>query len=153
MAATVTVVDTTTPIRSIPELSQSLQLISDPPADLPLIQSTQSNPVVDALCRLLLAIIHLAYLTFITLKVLRNHAVDFYRNVVTTTPINDLIRFDKAQLTKIPKHFSILISNELAHERSEQGWDTIVDEICRVSCWAYEFGIEELSVFDASGNV
>ncbi|KAI8147111.1 Decaprenyl diphosphate synthase-like protein [Fennellomyces sp. T-0311] len=153
MAATVTVVDTTTSTRSTPELPQSLQLISDPPADLPPVQLTQSNPVADALCRLLLAIIHLGYLTFITLKLLRSHAIDFYRHVVTTTPIDDLIRFDKAQLTKIPKHFSILISKELAHERSAQEWDMIVDEICRVSCWAYEFGIEELSIFDASGEL
>ncbi|KAI9278300.1 Decaprenyl diphosphate synthase-like protein [Phascolomyces articulosus] len=173
MAATVTVVDTTIPTRSTAssklEPGQSLQLISDPPVDLPpptkiatpqqqeleqQIQSTKSNVFVDAICRIILHLIHIIYLTFIIYKTVRTMALDLYhQHLVHSTDTEELIRFDKAQLTKIPKHFSILISNELSHERTIQEWDNIVDDLCRVSCWAWEFGIEELSIFDASGDL
>ena len=161
MAATVTIVDTTIPKRSTTssklEPGQSLQLISDPPVDLPpptiRTKSTKSNMVVDALCRILLHFIHIVYLTFIIYKTLRSMLIDLYhQHLVTSTDTEELIRFDKAQLTKIPKHLSILISSELLHERTMEEWDMILDDLCRVSCWAWEFGIEELSVFDASGN-
>ncbi|KAI7847378.1 Decaprenyl diphosphate synthase-like protein [Circinella umbellata] len=162
MAATVTIVDTTIPKRlttsSKLEPGQSLQLISDLPIDLPppttRTKTTKSSVIVDVLCRILLHLIHIGYLTFIIYKTLRSMLIDLYhQHLVTSTDTEELIRFDKAQLTKIPKHLSILISSELLHERTVKEWDVILDDLCRVSCWAWEFGIEELSVFDASGEL
>jgi hypothetical protein len=66
--------------------------------------------------------------------------------------IHDYIQHDKEQLTKIPKHMSITISREFQNTRSSAQWQIIMDDVCMASCWAWEFGIKEFSVYDASGK-
>ncbi|PHZ11506.1 Undecaprenyl diphosphate synthase [Rhizopus microsporus ATCC 52813] len=74
-----------------------------------------------------------------------------YIHRLTEKEIFECIQYDRAQLTKIPKHLSIHISNELASTRSHKDWEEIINNVCSVSCWAWEFGIREISVYDASG--
>ncbi|CAO3626277.1 unnamed protein product [Cunninghamella echinulata] len=39
----------------------------------------------------------------------------------------------------------------MVFERTQEDWDRIIHDICQTSCWAFEMGIKELSIFDASG--
>ncbi|CAO3597723.1 unnamed protein product [Absidia cylindrospora] len=65
--------------------------------------------------------------------------------------ILSMLNDDKTQLSKIPRHLAITLSSELLFERTEDDWNMIVNDVCQVSCWAWEMGIKELSVYEASG--
>ncbi|KAI9312841.1 Decaprenyl diphosphate synthase-like protein [Dichotomocladium elegans] len=140
----------------------TLQLITSlpPPEDLPTRATNEDGPrcktvlskCVDILCHLLLYVIYSIYLTYIGFRTLRSLG---YSRLLQYTDLDErinTIRRDKAQLTKIPKHLSILISREL-EDRDLEDWELIVNDICLTSCWAWAFGIEELSVFDGSGTL
>lgn len=64
--------------------------------------------------------------------------------------IKERIKWDQSRLTKIPKHLSIHVSSELTRDGVD--WQAMVNNLCLISCWAYGFGIKEISVFDASGK-
>lgn len=66
--------------------------------------------------------------------------------------ILERIQQDKTQLTKIPQHLTINVSRELLSSRSLKDWDEIMYNISFATCWAWEFGIKEVSVYDASGK-
>ncbi|KAI7872074.1 Decaprenyl diphosphate synthase-like protein [Spinellus fusiger] len=111
--------------------------------------------VFDGLCYLLLSLIHCTYMAYVSLLA----AATQIRNAITCLRVDQLnsvmhlIEKDKSQLTKIPHHFTITVSNEMAQERTQNDWNTIIDDICLVSCWAWEFGIKELSVYDSTGKL
>ncbi|GAA5807663.1 hypothetical protein MFLAVUS_001034 [Mucor flavus] len=65
--------------------------------------------------------------------------------------ITKRIQHDKTQLTKIPQHLSINVSRELLSTRSLKDWQETMYNISFMTCWAWEFGIKEVSVYDASG--
>ncbi|CAO3609265.1 unnamed protein product [Cunninghamella blakesleeana] len=64
-----------------------------------------------------------------------------------------LIQQDKEKLSKIPNHLAITISDELVFERSQDDWNHIIHDICQTSCWAFEIGIKELSIYDPSDTL
>ncbi|KAI9270820.1 Decaprenyl diphosphate synthase-like protein [Sporodiniella umbellata] len=68
-----------------------------------------------------------------------------------TCSVQQQLLKDQQELTKIPNHLCLHVSNELGHTREEQDWKELINDICSVSCWAYELGIKEISVFDTLG--
>lgn len=128
--------------------------------------ATLKTCVLDGLCRFALCALHFGYLTVLAFYTLRTWLTDllttFIRHVYVASyyeyhttdneRLRRLIQEDKLRLTKIPKHLSILISRELAAERSEREWNTLVHELCLFSAWAWEVGVQELTVFDATGT-
>ncbi|KAL1931693.1 hypothetical protein VTP01DRAFT_9836 [Rhizomucor pusillus] len=137
----------------------SLHLISSS-LETPTQQGRREDAIVivlqDLLCHFALYIVHIAFLIYTACRVLRkyidNHisCSGLHSNHV---PDRSRILHDKARLVKIPKHLSFLISRELAIERSVEDWEMLVNDICLATCWAWEFGIHQVSVFDASGEL
>lgn len=140
-------------------LAPSLHLISSS-LETPTQQGRREDAIVivlqDLLCHFALYIVHIAFLIYTACRVLRkyidNHisCSGLHSNHV---PDRSRILHDKARLVKIPKHLSFLISRELAIERSVEDWEMLVNDICLATCWAWEFGIHQVSVFDASGEL
>ncbi|KAI8368116.1 Decaprenyl diphosphate synthase-like protein [Radiomyces spectabilis] len=113
---------------------------------------TVTTAASDLLCYVTLYAIHFIYLIYIVLTVpksLFTQTLNHYHNNDVSTAAR--IARDKSHLTKLPSHLSIVVSQELMHERTSDDWDTIIDDLCLASCWAWQFGIQEMSVFDASG--
>ncbi|KAI9308274.1 Decaprenyl diphosphate synthase-like protein [Cunninghamella echinulata] len=132
------------------------------------------------LCILALYTIHFIYIIYIAQKTLRRNIAHRYHQFVlkyhdhqsipslllSSSPVEEveeekkkkqqgkllnLIHQDKSKLSKIPKHLAITISDEMVFERTQEDWDRIIHDICQTSCWAFEMGMKELSIFDASG--
>ncbi|KAI8086931.1 Decaprenyl diphosphate synthase-like protein [Gilbertella persicaria] len=92
-----------------------------------------------------IALLYLLYIGYISFSVYLY--TTFYQS---KADIQARMQFDKRQLTKIPNHLAIHISRELLSSRSLKDWDTMMLDICMATCWAWEFGIQEVSVYDAS---
>ncbi|KAI7900704.1 uncharacterized protein BX663DRAFT_517335 [Cokeromyces recurvatus] len=95
--------------------------------------------------------LHFVYIFFTSIRLLNTYLYNLY----ISTRYDDIrkrIQHDKLQLTKIPNHLTIIISRELLSTRSCQDWERIMSEISTLTCWAYEFGTKEISVYDATGN-
>ncbi|CEI86546.1 hypothetical protein RMCBS344292_00985 [Rhizopus microsporus] len=114
------------------------------------ISSSITTAAYDLLCVILLHTLHFIYIIYISFRTTWQYCI-VYIHRLTEKEIFECIQYDRAQLTKIPKHLSIHISNELASTRSHKDWEEIITNVCSVSCWAWEFGIREISVYDASG--
>ncbi|CEG79800.1 hypothetical protein RMATCC62417_14222 [Rhizopus microsporus] len=114
------------------------------------ISSSITAAAYDLLCVVLLHTLHFIYIIYISFRTTWQYCI-VYIHRLTEKEIFECIQYDRAQLTKIPKHLSIHISNELASTRSHKDWEEIINNVCSVSCWAWEFGIREISVYDASG--
>lgn len=151
---------TTTDQRSQHAPSSSLHLIS-PSVETPTQQPRRQDSLIattlkDGLCHFALYILHIVCLIYTACCALRKYinyqisSSSLYSNHQT---VRSQIRHDKAQLTKIPQHLSFLLSQELASERTAQEWEMLIHDICLATCWAWEFGIKEVSVFDASGEL
>ncbi|OAD75657.1 hypothetical protein PHYBLDRAFT_166886 [Phycomyces blakesleeanus NRRL 1555(-)] len=146
-------------IPSLELLSPSLSLNSNISSLLPdrathsISKKTYSASILDGSCYLALSAIHCIYLACIAIATIYIHVESTITSlwVEQRHSIPDLIKHDKSRLTKIPKHLTIAISHELIHERSLEDWHAIVNDICLASCWAWEFGVKELSVYDKSG--
>lgn len=100
----------------------------------------------------ILHLLHFIYITCIAFKTFKSY---LYNHITTanTTTIHQRIQYDKENLTKIPNHLSINISRELSSSRTLEKWDEIMYSISFVTCWAWEFGIKEVSVYDQSGKL
>lgn len=95
--------------------------------------------------------LHFLYITFIAFKSLYLYLENLSRN--NHHDIHQRIQFDKSQLTKIPKHLTINVSRELSSTRSCKDWEKLMYDISLSTCWAWDFGIKEISVYDASGII
>lgn len=126
------------------------------PQDLPSITTPRHkalySTLLDGLCHLILYTLQLGYLLYIACRSLYRKTEHVIRQCLDTSDRLVAIHKDKARLTKIPKHLAILISGEL-EERDFADWEDLVNDICLTSCWAWEFGIQELSVYDPSGKL
>ena len=101
--------------------------------------------IFDLFCSLVLHTLHFIYILYSL--VARFFCYWDYQSI---NNIKERIEWDQSRLTKIPKHLSIHVSSELTRDGVD--WQAIVNNLCLISCWAYEFGIKEISVFDASGK-
>ncbi|RCI03139.1 hypothetical protein CU098_001066, partial [Rhizopus stolonifer] len=109
----------------------------------------QNNSLFDVFLTVILYILHFLYLLYIGYI---SFSVYLYTTFYQSkADIQARMQFDKRQLTKIPNHLAIHISRELLSSRSLKDWDTMMLDICMATCWAWEFGIQEVSVYDASG--
>lgn len=97
--------------------------------------------------------LHFVFITYIALKKLLTFSDTKYCRIrYWNQTIYDRIQHDKARLTKIPRHLSISVSRELLSNRTSEDWKEIMMDISFVTCWAWKFGIKEVSVYDASGE-
>ncbi|KAI8078642.1 uncharacterized protein BX664DRAFT_342376 [Halteromyces radiatus] len=128
---------------------------------------TIRTSILDALCVSTLYLIHFIYIAYIAQQTLRTCIVHGWRRYRFQLQYNNnnssllssnkqkdmitLLKYDRSQLTKIPHHVGITVSSELVFERSEEDWNRIIFDLCQVCCWAWEMGIKEVSVLDASG--
>lgn len=168
--ATLTTVNDSVKAKSQPVATQqpsSLQLISQPQPPLlhdnptrhnhhRLRRSPQpdpSNPVINALCYITLHVIQLLYLLAIALKTARTALV---RRWTASAPLagkqlRERIAHDRSCLSKVPAHLALLISSDMTD--TDRSWNQIASEICEASCWAWEMGVERLSVYDCTGEL
>lgn len=110
------------------------------------------NSVYDVFLTSILYTLHFTYISFIALKTLHTYLYNIYISIrYNDQNIHQRIQNDKSQLTKIPQHLAINVSRELLSTRSLEDWERTMYNISFATCWAWEFGIKEVSVYDASG--
>ncbi|SAL97884.1 hypothetical protein [Absidia glauca] len=133
------------------------------------VANTMTQSVVHGVCVSILYLIHMLYMAYIAQKVLRTNAKQQWQNLLLAyQPLADdkqslarghsdrfysLLKDDQRRLTKLPGHLAITLSTELLLDRTNEDWTTIIQDLGQVACWAWEMGIKELSVFDASGTL
>lgn len=111
------------------------------------------NSVFDVFLTSILYTLHFTYISYIAIKTLHTYLYNIYISIrFNDQNIHQRIQLDKVQLTKIPQHLTINVSRELLSSRSLEDWERTMYNISFATCWAWEFGIKEVSVFDASGN-
>ncbi|KAI8332242.1 Decaprenyl diphosphate synthase-like protein [Chlamydoabsidia padenii] len=117
-----------------------------------------TRPIINALCVSILYLIHFVYIAHLAQQVVRTTLHRHWRQFVWNQQDNkqpqdaySLLKKDQGQLTKVPHHLAITVSSEHLLERSEEDWKTVISDLCQVTCWAWEMGIKEISVFDATG--
>ncbi|KAI8376661.1 hypothetical protein EDC96DRAFT_281582 [Choanephora cucurbitarum] len=109
----------------------------------------KNNSFLDAFLTMILYIFHFIYLSYIALQSLKHYFKNYHSS---TLDIHERIEFDKQQLTKLPRHLTISLSSDLFSTRTLEDWDSIMRDICLVTCWSWQMGIKEVSVYDMSGN-
>ncbi|KAI9473712.1 MAG: Decaprenyl diphosphate synthase-like protein [Benjaminiella poitrasii] len=109
-----------------------------------------NNSFSQRLYKSLLYALQFVYIVFIAFRSLYTYLYNLYI-FKRCHDIQQRIQYDKTQLTKIPHHLTILISRELLSTRTYQDWEKIMSDISLTTCWAWEFGIKEVSVYDATG--
>lgn len=97
--------------------------------------------------------VHFLFITYVAVKTLYRYMYTRYNTIRYNQSILQRIQHDKTQLTKIPQHLSINVSRELLSTRSLKDWQETMYNISFMACWAWEFGIKEVSVYDASGEL
>ncbi|KAI7880614.1 Undecaprenyl diphosphate synthase [Lichtheimia hyalospora FSU 10163] len=132
------------------QLKSNLPSLQDLPSKTTPRPKTLYSTLLNGLCHLILYLLQLGYLLYIACRSLYRKTEHAIRQCLDTSDRLVAIQKDKARLTKIPKHLAILVSGEL-EERDFADWEDLVNDICLTSCWAWEFGIQELSVYDPSG--
>lgn len=117
-------------------------------------QVSSDNSIYYVFLKVVLYTVHFIYITYIAYQSLQTYLYTLYISMRYNDRlhIQDRIQHDKSQLTKIPKHLAINVSRELLSTRTCQEWENTMFNISMATCWAWEFGIEEVSVYDASGN-
>lgn len=115
------------------------------------IKKNNNNTFSHVFFTTILYTLHFLYITFIAFKTLYSYLENLFRN--NHYDIHQRIQFDKSQLTKIPKHLTINVSRELSSTRSCKDWEKLMYDISLSTCWAWDFGIKEISVYDASGII
>jgi hypothetical protein len=134
--------NTTPSSQPISKSSRSSQSIS---------KSSRDNSLYNVFLTAILHLLHFLYITYIAYKTLRTH---LYNKLINSDQnIHQRIQYDISKLTKIPNHLSINISRELSSFRTIENWEEIMYSISFATCWAWEFGIKEVSVYDQSGKV
>jgi hypothetical protein len=108
--------------------------------------------IKDLFLKFILNTLQLTYITWIALKTLYTYIYTIYISTRHQQTIYQRIHQDKSRLTKIPNHLTIVLSRELQSTRSLNEWDREMFNISMATCWAWEYGIKEISVYDASGK-
>lgn len=118
------------------------------------VKKTSSGYTIhDVFLTFILSTLHFLYLSFISIKTLHSYLYNVYLSIGhNNEDLLQRIQYDKTQLTKIPKHLTINISRELLSSRTLGDWEEAMYNISVATCWAWEFGIKEVSVYDASGK-
>lgn len=106
--------------------------------------------IKNILLKFLLTTLQFTYITWIALKTLYTYIHTIKRQQDTT--IYQRIHHDKSKLTKIPSHLTFVLSRELLSTRTLKHWEAEMFNISMATCWAWEYGIKEISVYDASGK-
>lgn len=115
-------------------------------------RASSGYSIYDVFLTFILSTLHFLYLSFISIKTLNSYIYNLYlSNGHNNEDIPQRIQYDKTQLTKIPGHLTINISRELLSSRTLGDWEEAMYNISIATCWAWEFGIKEVSVYDASG--
>jgi hypothetical protein len=114
-----------------------------------------NNSIYHVFLKYVLYTVHFIYITYIAYQSLYAYLYTLYISMRYSDRrhIQERIQHDKSHLTKIPKHLAINVSRELLSTRTCQEWENTMFNISMATCWAWEFGIEEVSVYDASGNL
>ncbi|KAL0139554.1 hypothetical protein V8B55DRAFT_1525060 [Mucor lusitanicus] len=116
------------------------------------IKNSNRNTLSHVFLTAILYTLHFIYISFIAFKSLYSYLENLLRDTHQHPhDIHQRIQFDKTQLTKIPEHLTINVSRELASTRSCKEWEKLMYDISMSTCWAWDFGIKEVSVYDASG--
>lgn len=116
-------------------------------------EASSGYSIYDVFLAFMLSSLHFLYLSFISIKTLHSYIHNLYLSIGhNNEDILQRIQYDKTQLTKIPGHLTINISRELLSSRTLGDWEKAMYNISIATCWAWEFGIKEVSVYDASGN-
>lgn len=116
------------------------------------IKNSNRNTFSHVFLTTILYALHFLYISFIAFKSLYSYLESLFRNAHRNHhDIHQRIQFDKTQLTKIPEHLTIAVSRELSSTRSCKEWEKLMYDISMSTCWAWDFGIKEVSVYDASG--
>lgn len=116
------------------------------------IKNSNHNTLSHVFLTAILYTLHFIYISFIAFKSLHSYLENLFRDTHQHQhDIHQRIQFDKTQLTKIPEHLTINVSRELASTRSCKEWEKLMYDISMSTCWAWDFGIKEVSVYDASG--
>lgn len=115
---------------------------------------SSNNSIYHVFLKAVLSTVHFIYITYIAYHSFYAYLYTLYISMRYNDrrQIQERIQHDKSQLTKIPKHLAINVSRELLSVRTCQEWENTMFSISMATCWAWEFGIEEVSVYDASGN-
>lgn len=108
--------------------------------------------IKNVLLKFMLTTLQFTYITWIALKTLYTHLYTIYTSTRHQNTIYQRIQYDKSRLTKIPNHLTIVISRELSSTRSLKEWEAEMFNISMATCWAWEYGIKEISVYDAAGK-
>ncbi|KAI8384168.1 Decaprenyl diphosphate synthase-like protein [Blakeslea trispora] len=111
----------------------------------------KSNSLLDVSLTMILYIFHFIYLSYIAFESFKSYFAKAYHTPIPN--IYERIQFDKQQLTKLPKHLTINLSRDLFSTRTLKDWDRIMMDICLVTCWSWQIGIKEVSVYDVSGAI
>lgn len=142
--------NTTKYISNFTTIETSAEILKRSRADT--IKNSNHNTLSHVFLTTILYTLHFIYISFIALKSLYLYLEDLFRNTHQNQhDIHRRIQLDKSQLTKIPEHLTINVSRELSSTRSCKEWEKLMYDISVSTCWAWDFGINEVSVYDASG--
>ncbi|KAI8984522.1 Decaprenyl diphosphate synthase-like protein [Mycotypha africana] len=117
-------------------------------------ENSQQGGLLGLIYTLILYLIHILYMSCVACKSLQLYLSLKLQTLCAKEDdaiILQRILYDKKHLTKIPKHLTINISRELSTTRNLQDWETIKYQLSKATCWAFEFGIQEVSVYDSLG--